>query len=1146
MKNPKKFTTILITAILVSLMTSLTFAESYTFNPNPNTGTTWLSPDASYSDVSKSAKAYASSYGDLLSPEYEWNDPWGNNAENTAFNPGPAPDRPDVLWRSSDTPSISAVIIDNNLVSVPGASIYSISGGVIGFSGQIFTGASISVNPANSTRRNALISFNPHTGAVNWAAIVGFGITSGTSVGNTLFKVDDTHLALRGGSFSMWTTEGKFLWSDNTINPGAVYRSTVVAPAPEYKVFGPRNAGLFVPLLGGWDLSNPDEDKGLGNRSIWNYTMDEPGNPMMGYGDGKIFMGSYSSYTVYAVNAASGEKIWETAMPQSPGYTGSYRDDRLFVGCQMRYEICLNGTTGEIIWMNDDGVENRAFNVYNIANGDGRVYYHDLGAGTTGATKCYDAATGEKLWASKTLFYIGYYTIAMGGGKIYGSQSDGSTTTGREPDPLKFACWDAYTGEMIWSIGMSITMPSVVYGCLYFIVGGELYCLSTAVEPEPWSMWRGNVENPGVTLDAGPRDISGGPKWTFTTGAGVISSPVIAKGKMYIGSNDKHLYCLDAYNGSLIWKFALENADQMTVYGSTPAVIGNKVITGPDDSNIYCLDANTGELLWKFNVGTYTPVQVSLGQFNVRSSPIIYNNKIYVGSHHNNRTYCIDLNGNQVWSFETGGPILSSVAIENDIVFQTTRGSNDPVWSDLDNVYMLNAANGARINNFTIETSGFARSGISFGSSFRTYAVKTPVVVDDILYYGVDNGYMHAYNVTTGTQIMSFEQPNVLGENSVGCSLFVPDNYGGKIYTQAGPTMACINASLRSDTDVRFDANDPSKTNIWSAWGGWEVWSSVIYSGFGYNAGAVVYSGSESGSMTVWNASNGTPLSWYTTGGVIPGSAAIWDGKLYFGSSDNLVYCFEDHVAQPMSMSISLDKSQMSYTESVTVTAKLSGTNTLNPYENKNFAPGLPNASVLVTFTKPDSVTEVTRTVTTDNMGWASVLFEPDVAGTWKVIAWYIGEDKSTSSYSYAFSDELFVNVAGPAPEPPQTLITSVTPATANIKIGESAVLTASTSGGTADFTYQWYQIISGNAAALSGETASTLVVAPTTEGTYGYYCEVSDAAGQIDSSDTAQVKVGTESTATGIPMEYIYAIIGIIAIAVIAIVAYMYLKKRK
>ncbi|MCW4034435.1 MAG: hypothetical protein NWF03_03640, partial [Candidatus Bathyarchaeota archaeon] len=206
--------------------------------------------------------------------------------------------------------------------------------------------------------------------------------------------------------------------------------------------------------------------------------------------------------------------------------------------------------------------------------------------------------------------------------------------------------------------------------------------------------------------------------------------------------------------------------------------------------------------------------------------------------------------------------------------------------------------------------------------------------------------------------------------------------------------------------------------------------------------------------------------------------------------------------------------------------------------------PPMANTDILVTYTSPDGV-ETNLDATTDKNGMATVSFTPDALGEWKVMAWYMGEDGAVASRTYAFSSEIIVNAVA-STEPADALIATAGPETSTINAGESVTLTATTSGGVADFTYQWYQIISGTAVPLSGETAATLVVAPDAEGTYGYYCEVTDAVGQVDSSDTVQVKVGGSGDGSGLPMEYIYAIVGVIAVVVIAIVAYMVLKKRK
>jgi hypothetical protein len=310
----------------------------------------------------------------------------------------------------------------------------------------------------------------------------------------------------------------------------------------------------------------------------------------------------------------------------------------------------------------------------------------------------------------------------------------------------------------------------------------------------------------------------------------------------------------------------------------------------------------------------------------------------------------------------------------------------------------------------------------------------------------------------------------------------------------------------------------------------------------------VVYFGSDSYSITCLDANTGIPLSWYTTRGNIVGSPAVWDGKLYVGSYDNNVYCFEDHVEQEMAITVSVDKTSVNLAdgESVAVTATLTGVPEVNVYDEIGAeapVPPMEDTDILITYTDPDGV-ETDMIATTDENGVATATFTPDAVGEWKVISWYMGEDGPVSSRTYAFSDEAMIQVSetvGPGP----ALIASAAPTASDIMVGESVVLTASVSGGTAPFTYQWYTYISGNAVALSGETAATLVVAPDSEGTYGYYCEVTDATGQVDSTDTAEVKVAAE-TAEGIPMEYIYAIIAVIAIVVILVVVYMVMKRRK
>ena len=115
---------------------------------------------------------------------------------------------------------------------------------------------------------------------------------------------------------------------------------------------------------------------------------------------------------------------------------------------------------------------------------------------------------------------------------------------------------------------------------------------------------------------AGSNALSGKLTWSFTTGAAVLSSPVVVNGTVYVGSDDNNVYALNATTGAKVWGYT--TGDE--VY-SSPAVANGTVYVGSDDSNVYALNATTGKVTWSFTTGDY-----------VLSSPAVVNGVVYVGS----------------------------------------------------------------------------------------------------------------------------------------------------------------------------------------------------------------------------------------------------------------------------------------------------------------------------------------------------------------------------------------------------------------------------------------------------------------------------------------------------------------------------------
>jgi glucose dehydrogenase len=78
-------------------------------------------------------------------------------------------------------------------------------------------------------------------------------------------------------------------------------------------------------------------------------------------------------------------------------------------------------------------------------------------------------------------------------------------------------------------------------------------------------MFRGDAQHTGTCPDS--KVPAGKVKWRFQTGNKIRSAPALYNGVAYFGSDDGHLYALDAQTGKLQWKFQAAGA-----VSSSPAV----------------------------------------------------------------------------------------------------------------------------------------------------------------------------------------------------------------------------------------------------------------------------------------------------------------------------------------------------------------------------------------------------------------------------------------------------------------------------------------------------------------------------------------------------------------------------------------------
>ena len=279
----------------------------------------------------------------------------------------------------------------------------------------------------------------------------------------------------------------------------------------------------------------------------------------------------------------------------------------------------------------------------------------------------------------------------------------------------------------------------------------QSYCISVASSisasssTDYWTMFRHDTSHSGYSTANNPTN-SVKLLWTFTTMAGVESSPTVANGCVFVGCNDGAVYCLNSSNGELVWYYATGSEVK-----SSPAIDNGCVYIGSDDFNVYALNATNGIQLWNYTTGD-----------RVESSPAVVDGIVYIGSRDGN-VYALNASsGAKLWSYTIGHGVDSSPAVSDGVVYVASYDYF---------VYALNASTGNKIwHRHTGST------------------ISSPSVYNGYVYIGSYDGYVCGLNASTGAKI--WEYPT---EDSVSSSPAVA--YGCIYVGSEDNNVYCLNAS---------------------------------------------------------------------------------------------------------------------------------------------------------------------------------------------------------------------------------------------------------------------------------------------------------------------------------------------------------------
>jgi eukaryotic-like serine/threonine-protein kinase len=241
----------------------------------------------------------------------------------------------------------------------------------------------------------------------------------------------------------------------------------------------------------------------------------------------------------------------------------------------------------------------------------------------------------------------------------------------------------------------------------------------------------------------------GSPVWKHKDTQRISATLAVDKDHVYYGSPNG-ITALRKGNGNLVWQFPIaQGADE-----ATPLPIGGRLFASGYDGNAYALDPDTGQVLWKHNFAVDAPPD----QPGFRGTQARFDNRVIArpnGSSSDgelfiqcifdqSRVIALDCTtGQRRWTFQAHGWVEASPTIVNDRVFIVSQDQY---------LYCLDRNTGKQLWKFRAPTWLAAR----------------PAVHDGIVFLPAHSGRLFQISEQTGKQIQIFQTPNMADRSLIG------------------------------------------------------------------------------------------------------------------------------------------------------------------------------------------------------------------------------------------------------------------------------------------------------------------------------------------------------------------------------------------
>jgi eukaryotic-like serine/threonine-protein kinase len=250
---------------------------------------------------------------------------------------------------------------------------------------------------------------------------------------------------------------------------------------------------------------------------------------------------------------------------------------------------------------------------------------------------------------------------------------------------------------------------------------------ATEKPADEWTTFRNGPQLLGVAATTLPDKLE--QLWEVPTPDGVVSTPVIRDGKVYVGTLVGYLLCLDLATGKELWRYrSIESTDEKEFASGFAAAIGiagDKVFAGDDQGVFHAVDAATGKKAWTLATDS-----------EIVGGPSFLGDRVLFGSH-DGKLYCLNQSdGASVWTFETQGPVNATPTLAGGFTFIT--GCDKPI------LRVVDTATGRQHMEVPL----------------NELLIASAAVVDDILYFGTDAGSVIALDWKNQKRLWTYSVPN--------------------------------------------------------------------------------------------------------------------------------------------------------------------------------------------------------------------------------------------------------------------------------------------------------------------------------------------------------------------------------------------------